>query len=273
MNRTQTGLKIIQTILLDMDGVLWRGTEPIVDLQQLFARIEDLGLKSYCVTNNSARTLEYYLKKLADLGVQLSPEQIITSAEATAAHLLELFPSGGAVYIVGEPGLVDTLGKYGFQDIAEGRNSTPLAVIAGLDRELTYQKISTAAAFIREGAVFLGTNPDQTIPVQGGIAPGAGTVIGAIEIASGLKAELIGKPARRQFLIALERSRALPDQSLMVGDRLNTDILGAQSHGLWSALVLSGVTSPGEAADWRPVPDIIAGDVMEVIDRLAHEKR
>ena len=263
-----SSLDNLKTILLDLDGVLWRGDQPLADLSELFERIHNLGLNVFCVTNNSARTIDYYLKKLEGFGVDIKADQIITSAEATADYLIDKYPARGSVHVVGESGLVETLESYGFQVDLHSDDGEFLAVVAGLDRELTYQKINNAARLIRNGAEFIGTNPDQTIAVPSGISPGAGTIVGAIEIASAQKALIIGKPQSHQFQLALTRSGTTADAALMVGDRLSTDIAGAQKLGIRTALVLSGVTSREEAYLWKPAPDLIAEDVMTVLDQL-----
>lgn len=261
----------IKTILLDMDGVLWRGGEPLVDLEMLFDQIQSKHKNVFCVTNNSARTVDAYLEKFASLGVKLNFDQIVTSAEGTAAYLVEKFPDKGTIFVVGEEGLIETLNNHGFRALNHHPGDHVLAVVAGLDRDLTYQKIDQAASLIEQGALFIGTNPDQTIPVPGGTAPGAGTVIGAIEIASRQQALIIGKPKASLFELALQRAKTIPNQTLMVGDRLNTDIQGAQDLGIKTALVLSGVTQLKEAQEWEPAPDIIVEDVFGVIDLINHE--
>jgi 4-nitrophenyl phosphatase len=258
----------LKTILLDMDGVLWRGNQPLVELKYLFNRLQALGLEVFCITNNSARTKDYYLAKFASFGVDLAREQILTSGEATGVFLIEQFPERGNLFVVGEVGLVETLESCGFQVIPYPRQTKILAVVAGLDRQLTYQKINAAAAAVRGGAKFIGTNPDQVIPVPGGKAPGAGAIIGAIEIASGVKPLIIGKPQAYMFKLALSRANSSPSQAIMIGDRLNTDIAGAQRLGINTALVLSGVTNREEAACWEPLPDIIADDIQVVLDQI-----
>lgn len=262
----------LKTILLDMDGVLWRGDQPLVVLTRLFDRINHIGLNVYCVTNNSARTVKYYLKKIEGFGVDLEADQIITSAEATAAYLVDRYPRRGTLHVIGESGLIETLKSYGFGIDLQSGKSEILAVVAGLDRHLTYQKIDNAARLIRDGAEFIGTNPDQTIPGPTGISPGAGTVIGAIGIASNQQALIIGKPQSQLFNLALSRSGAAAEQALMVGDRLNTDIAGAQRLGIRTALVLSGVTTREEAKIWRPAPDIIVNNVLAVLDQIQNDE-
>ncbi len=259
----------IKTIFMDLDGVLWRGSDPILDIPALFKQVDSLSIKVFCLTNNSTRTNEYYLAKLNRFGVTLTQDQIITSAEAAAAYLLERFPRRGSVFVVGEDGLVKTFENMGFDVIEAPGNVDLIAVVVGLDRMLTYQKIAQAAQIIRAGALFVGTNPDPTIPTPGGFAPGAGSMISAIEAAAGQKALIIGKPGKYLFNIALARSKYKPGETLMIGDRLETDIAGAQKLGIRTGLVLSGVTDRALSKNWTPSPDIIAGDALEIIRILA----
>ncbi|MCD4803451.1 MAG: HAD hydrolase-like protein, partial [Anaerolineales bacterium] len=129
-----------------------------------------------------------------------------------------------------------------------------------------------AARLILQGVPFLGTNPDITIPTPEGIAPGAGVIIKAIETASGTSAEIIGKPKAYLYNLALQRADCLPAEAIMIGDRLDTDIAGAQNIGMRSGLVLSGVTDRSTAEAWKPPPDLIADNALEIIEKvIAHE--
>jgi 4-nitrophenyl phosphatase len=263
---SQWGLK---SILLDMDGVLWRENQPIVDLQTLFAHIADLNLQPFCVTNNSTASLKSFLGKLQGFGVELQEWQILTSAVAASSYLAEKFPQGGSVYVVGENGLKEELLKRGFTPVAAEDGADVLAVVAGLDRLLTYDKIRQAAHLIQGGALFIGTNPDLTLPTPAGSDPGAGAIISAIEAAANRPALILGKPQGWLFQLALQKAGCHPREALMVGDRLETDILGAQQLGLRTALVLSGISTAQEAENYRPGPDIIAKNALEVIISLA----
>ena len=258
----------VKTILLDMDGVLWRGDEPVLDIRKLFVRIKEAGLTVYCITNNSARTIEYYLQKLEEYGVNLNRDQIITSAEAASTYLLKIYPQGGNVYIVGEEGLIETLKRNKFNQILEPDQNNIIAVVVGLDRNLTYKKLAGATQLVANGVPFIGTNPDKSIPIPMGIAPGAGSVISAIETASGINAAIIGKPEKHVFQLALDRANCLPSESIMIGDRLDTDILGAQNIGIQTGLVLSGVTSKKLVESWDPVPTFVADNAAEILEMI-----
>lgn len=255
----------LRALILDMDGVLWRGNQLIAELPPIFAEIKQLGLGVIMATNNSTRTPAKYVEKLQSYGVELEDWQVINSAEATAQFMHGLFPEGGSVYVVGESGLVESLEAKGFKI----EDEDVLAVVAGMDRQLNYAKIDRAAALIRSGAKFIGTNPDRTFPTPNRLMPGAGTSLAAIEAASYVSPTIIGKPEAIIFKIALERLGVKPGQALMVGDRLETDIAGGQNVGCPVALVLSGVTSLDEGKAWTPQVDLLADDLSTLLKKLS----
>jgi 4-nitrophenyl phosphatase len=233
-------LGYIRSLILDMDGVLWRASEPIGDLKRIFEKIRQLNLSTILATNNSTKTPEEYQEKLLGFGVTVESWQILTSSQVAADFLSRKFPGGGSVYIVGENGLKIALQEKGF---FPQENGSVLAVVAGMDRSITYDKLAKASSFIRNGAIFIGTNSDKTFPTPLGLAPGAGSILSFLETASGVPAQLMGKPLPAMFELALARSRITPEQTLVVGDRLETDILGGQNAHCRTALVLSGVTT------------------------------
>jgi 4-nitrophenyl phosphatase len=263
---------IIKTLLLDMDGVLWRGDEPVVDLNDLFKRIDKHEWHVLCITNNSTRTIKDYLKKLRGFDVHLRADQLITSAEATSEYLAEQLPSGGSIYVIGESGLLESLRNRSFRVQNKVPNEDIDAVVVGLDREFNYQKLHQAARFVSQGIPLVGTNPDRTIPTPEGLAPGAGSIISAVEAASGKKAFIVGKPDQYIFQMALERSNSKPEQTIMIGDRLETDIKGAQELGIRTGLVLSGVSSREMVNRWSPNPDLIANNIEGILDLLIHHE-
>lgn len=249
----------VRALILDMDGVLWRGDQPIGDLPRIFEAFKAQGLRVALATNNATRTADQYCQKLKGF---VDAERIVTSAEATAYFLHEQFPQGGPVFLVGEEGLRHALAQYGFYPVEDDR---VIAVVAGLDRQLTYDKLRKATLLIRQGVPFVGTNPDRTYPSPEGLVPGAGTVLAALEAASDVKPVIVGKPFPTLFRVALERLNATPAETLVVGDRLDTDILGGQQAGMRTALVLSGVSTFEEAKRWSPPPDLIAPTLAHLI--------
>lgn len=254
----------IKALILDMDGVLWRGTEPLGDLPTIFDRIKASGYLVQFVTNNATKTVNEYVAKLAGFGVHVSADQILSAAEATGIFLQRRFPSKSNVYVVGQPSLKDTIIKYDMQIVDENELDVKV-VVASLDYDLTYKKLKHASLLIQTGCYFVGTNPDRTLPTPEGFIPGSGTVIEALEIASGEKAKFIGKPEPLLYQLALTRLETEPQDTLAVGDRLETDIAGAQAAGIHTALVLSGASSEEQAHNYLPKPEIIAENFEELI--------
>lgn len=251
----------IKGLILDMDGVLWRDQEPIGDLPAIFRAIQERGWQVILATNNATRTAVQFGEKLAGFGVHLDPNKIVNSSQATAEYLRQRFPQGGPVYVVGEQGLITELAAKGFYPDDE----QPLAVVVGLDRAISYEKLMKAARHVRAGVPFVATNPDKTYPTPDGQVPGAGTMVAAVAAASDSDPVIIGKPEPEMYRIALRRMGLGPEQVLVVGDRLETDIVGAQQLGCHCAIVLSGVSSRRQAEEWRPAPDFIAADLDSLL--------
>ncbi|GAP11057.1 predicted sugar phosphatases of the HAD superfamily [Bellilinea caldifistulae] len=251
----------IKALILDMDGVLWRGKQPIGDLARIFERIQNLGLKYTFATNNATGSIGQYVDKLRSFGVDVQPQQIINSPIAVAHYLKQLHPEGGAVYLIGETGLIEALEQAGFHHAEDG----VVAVVAGLDRQFTYEKLRKASLLIQKGIPFIGTNPDKTFPSPEGLTPGAGSILAAIETASGTPPQIMGKPYPHLFQLALQRMGTQPHETLVIGDRLDTDILGGMNAGCKTALVLSGVTGLAEAEQFQPKPDWIASSLGELV--------
>jgi 4-nitrophenyl phosphatase len=248
-----------------MDGVLWRASEPIGNLRSIFAHIDQIGWKIIFATNNATRTISQYISILSTFGIKAEPWQIITSATAVAHNLCKKFPDGGPVYIIGEQGLIEACNEFGFYQ----SDSDALAVIGGMDRKLTYDKLKTATLLLRAGVPFIGTNPDLTFPTPYGLVPGTGSILAALTAASDVLPIIVGKPEPLMYQVALERLKIPQAQALVVGDRPETDIAGAQQIGCPTALVLSGVTNGVQAAAWQPPPDIIADDLETVVQLIA----
>jgi 4-nitrophenyl phosphatase len=252
----------IQALILDMDGVLWKGDEPIGDLPSIFNRFEKAGLKIMFATNNALKPLAGYREKLNSLGLHVNGNQIVNSTMAVCYLLQKEFPQGGPVFIVGSQGLKDYLTDNGYYQAKEN----VLAVVVGLDQTFTYEKLALANRLIRNGARFIATNPDPTFPLPNEVAPGAGSIIAAVQTASQTTPEFAGKPSPTLFNMALEQLGLPPEQVLAVGDRLDTDLLGGQRAGCRTALVLSGISQPTDLEGWSPQPDLVAADLAALIE-------
>ncbi|MGJ3240681.1 MAG: HAD-IIA family hydrolase [Anaerolineae bacterium] len=255
-------LKTIKAIVSDMDGVLWRGDQVLPGMVDLFQFLRARHIPFVLATNNSGRHTSNYIEKLAGMGVpNITAQQLVSSATATADYLKNRYPNGARLFVIGNPGLFQTLEEADFTITAEAVD----AVVVGLDFEFTYQKAREATLLIRNhGATFIGTNPDTSFPAPEGLVPGAGSVIHMIQQASGVEPTIIGKPARAMFEVALQRLGTSPQETLMIGDRLNTDIEGAYHAGLQTAFVLTGVNQRADIGAIQPdyifdsLPDLLS---------------
>lgn len=257
----------VKAMILDMDGVLWRDEQAIGDLPYIFSMIQSKSIRVILATNNAARSPKQYIEKLRSFGVGLEDWQVINSSQATAHYLRQRYPDGGPVYIIGENGLLSALADQGFYSTEEDIDDI-LAVIVGLDHSINYKKLERATLLIRSGVPFIATNPDRTFPTPRGLVPGAGAILAAIEAATDVQALVIGKPAPEMYRMALERLGIPANETLVVGDRLETDIAGGQALGCPTALVLTGVTSEEKALEWMPKPEWIVKDLTAIVESL-----
>jgi 4-nitrophenyl phosphatase len=236
-------LTLIRAVILDMDGVLWRGSDTLPGVAGFFAFLQQRGIGFALATNNSTKTVDTYVSRLNQIGVPAGPLQVITSAVATAEYIERRYPADTTVYVIGGDGIRRALAERGFREDPEHAR----LVVVGMDFDVTYNKLKTAALRIRAGAHFIGTNGDRTFPIPEGLVPGNGSLLAAIQTATDVEPVVIGKPEKAMYEVALERLNTTPEQTLMVGDRLETDILGGQRAGLPTALVLTGITSAEQA--------------------------
>lgn len=259
----------IKALILDMDGVLWQDNTPLLDMPAFFQALAAANLPVVFATNNGTRSITMYVERLAKFGVLVEPWQVVNSAIATADYLSRQFPGGGPLYVVAETGVLEALAERGFYPLPpDSPTHTALAVVAGMDRSATYAKLSEAALLIRAGKPFIFTNPDQTFPTPRGLVPGAGSFLAFLQAATGVVPTIIGKPEPYLYNFAMQRLGTSPAETLAVGDRLDTDILGAQRAGCPNVLVLSGVSTLAEAQAWQPQPDLILSSLADLLPVL-----
>lgn len=255
----------IKALISDMDGVLWRGSQPLPGMSDFFALLFARKLGFVLATNNSSRTQGDYVEKLATMGVSgVEPRHIVTSGTATVSFLKSQYAAGARIHVLGGPGLKRMLAEAGYKLVDTGAE----AVVCGIDFDLTYDKARTATLLIRAGARFIGTNPDPSFPAPEGLVPGAGSIIALIKAASGQSPTVIGKPARGMFDEALRQLGARPEETLMIGDRISTDIAGAQALGIKTALVMTGVETVESVRESEVQPDMVFAGLPELIEAL-----
>jgi 4-nitrophenyl phosphatase len=251
----------LRAVVLDMDGVLWRADQVLPGVAEFSTFVQQHQIAFALATNNSTKTVESYVDRLNRVGVPAQQEQVITSAVATADYVCQHYAVETPLYIVGETGLHETLAARGYhEDPARAE-----VVVMGMDRQLTYEKLKIATLRIRAGADFISTNGDRTFPVPEGLVPGNGSLVAAVQTATDVDPVMIGKPGEFMYDVALQRLGTTAQQTLMVGDRLETDILGALRAGLPSALVLTGVTSPDQAREDVVQADGIFADLLALV--------
>ncbi len=253
-------------LILDMDGVLYRGDEALPGAVELFPALRAAGLSFILLTNNATLTSQEFSQKLARMGVSVEPESILTSAGATAEYMAREYPDGGGVYVVGSASLLATVtAPQGFR----AEEERPDFVVAGLDYGLTYRSLQKACTAIRRGARFIATNADLTLPVEGGdLWPGAGSIVAAIQACSGVSPVVIGKPNKYMAEVALQRLGVGPTEALCVGDRLGTDIACGARAGIPTALLLTGVSRREDIPGAEAAPDYVFEDLAGLIAAL-----
>lgn len=257
-----------QRFVLDLDGVVWTGDEPVPGAPETIRSLRDAGKRLAFVTNNSSQTHESYAKKLADVGAQGEESEIVTSADAVARLMESTIPAlrGRAAYVIGGPGLLERVAGAGLR-ISEGDDPTECSiVVVGWDRELTYEKLRRATLAIRAGAIFIASNADATYPAPDGLWPGCGAIVAALRMSTGVEPTVAGKPKPLMLEVAQERVGGSP--ALMIGDRIETDVMAAQAVGWPSALVLTGATGVPELATAPAWPDFVLKRLSDVLEDL-----
>jgi HAD superfamily hydrolase (TIGR01457 family) len=252
--------------LFDLDGVLYRGSEPIPGAAEAIDRLRALGKRVAFVTNNSSRTPEVVAEALSAVGVQAHAEEVETSALATA----DLLVARGVkvAFVIGEEGVREALGGVGIAIVAADAVSSE-AVVVGWDRQADYAKLRTACLLVERGAWLVATNADASYPAPDGRWPGTGALLAAVETTTGIRAEVVGKPHAPILRSALVKAGG--GRPLLIGDRLETDIAGATGLGWDSLLVLTGITRREDLIGSPIAPTFVGADLSALFDERPDE--
>jgi len=257
-----------QGFVFDMDGVLYRGDELLPGVGDLFNALVLRERRYILATNNSMASPADYVRKLAALGIQVAEEDILTAGTATRDFLIEQLAPDASIFVIGMPALRDQLfGDTGFRPVQYGEEQ-PAAVVVGLDLEFTYAKLRAASEAIRNGARFIATNADATLPTEQGLVPGAGSIVAAVAIASGVQPKIIGKPEPFVLEKALQHIGVTAARSVMIGDRLDTDIAAGHRAGMLTVLVLTGVSTREEIPRSAILPDLVFTDLPAMLEAI-----
>lgn len=256
---SQERLRRVDTFLLDLDGTFYLGDTLFPWSLGFIHRVKELGKNFIFVTNNSSRNAAYYVTKLTKMGVELKPDQVFTSAEATR-YYLKLNGYSHNIYLVGTPDLEDEFRQAGYNLTTHA----PAAVVLGFDLTLTYAKLRQACDLIRNGVPFIATHPDLNCPTPEGPIPDCGSFIEAIKASTGVNPKIIGKPYPEMVAALCAKFNLDRESVAMIGDRLYTDIALGQQSGIISILVLSGETQRSDLENSSFRPDLVAAHLGEV---------
>lgn len=256
--------------ILDLDGVVWRGDTPVPGSAEAVGELRRAGARVVFVSNNSATTVPAYLAKLERMGMPTDAGDLVTSAQAAA----DLVPEGSRALVLGGAGIIEALTGRGVEaidaDVVVAAPGTVVDhVVVGIDRRISYERLSVAVTAVLEGALLIGTNEDPTFPTAEGLRPGGGSLVAAVAYAGGVTPVIAGKPHRAIVSTTLRRlGRGNGDGLLVVGDQPLTDGRFAEALGAGFALVLSGVTDAEAATRAVPVPDLVVADLAAVVTRV-----
>lgn len=247
--------------LIDMDGVIYRGGELIPGADAFVRRLIDHRIPFLFLTNNSQRTRRDVATKLTRMGIPVDQRCVFTCAMATARYLARCKP-GGTAYVIGEGGLLTALHRNGFSVV----DHAPDYVVVGEGRTVNLEMLETAVQLILDGAKLIATNLDPNCPTRSGTRPGCGATVAYLETATGARAMSIGKPSPIMMRSARKELGLATSQTVMIGDTMETDILGARQMGYRSILVLSGSTTTDELGRYAYGPDLVVESVAELAD-------
>lgn len=260
-------LRNVRAVLFDMDGVVYVGDQPLPGVQEMLDYLESTGRKWLFVTNNASRTKQQFADKVRKMGIRATPDHILGSADATASWLAEQvkdhdWPTG-KVILNGMEGLRTALHNAGFEFTSDPFDAT--YAISGANFNLVYEDLANLTLAIRNGARFIGTNPDVTFPSERGQIPGTGSILALLTAATGVEPTVIGKPNFGMYEIAMHSLGVQPQETLMIGDRYDTDIVGAVKLGLLTSAVLTGISTRQEFEEAALPPHLICAGLPDLL--------
>ena len=244
-----------ENFIIDMDGVIYRENTPLPHSAEFINFLRERDVKVIFFSNNSTLSRKQYIEKLSNMGIKAREEEIVSSGLITAYCLSKESP-GAFLYVVGEEGLREELYQREM-NLVEVPPYQVDGVVVGMDRQFNFKKMSNAMRCILNGASFYGTNPDPSFPTEDGLMPGCGAILASIEVSSGVKPRIFGKPYPESLQFLLEISGFEKEKTVMIGDRLDTDIKLAKDFGLFSILVLTGVSKKEDVDRFSVQPDMV----------------
>lgn len=259
-------LKAKRLFLFDLDGTLYLGDNLFPGARELLAFIRTRGGQYRFLTNNSSRSVDAYVQKLSRLGIAAQPRDFLTSVDAMAAHLHAHGMETRRFYVCGTESMKSQLRAAGFT-VAERREDAD-ALLMGFDTELTFQKLEDACILLGQGADYLATNPDWVCPTAYGFVPDCGSVCEMLWRATGRRPLVIGKPEPAMPLLAMQQAGVSAQETLLIGDRIYTDIASGANAGIDTLLVLSGEAKEEDLPTAQPQPTFVLPDVQALLRTL-----
>ena len=254
----------IKCFILDMDGTIYLGNGLFPFTKDFLKKVEDTGREYYFFTNNSSKSQQAYIEKLGKLGIQIKKDQMMTSSHVIVKYLKEHY-GGKSIYVLGTSSLIQEF-QYFDMNLTE---EDPDIVVLGFDTTLTYEKLSKACHYIRNGCIYFGINPDWNCPMEGGaFIPDCGSIAKLIEASTGRFPEFFGKPSKHTLDYIIQETGYKPDEIAIVGDRLYTDIAVADQSDVTSILVLSGESTREDVTTSDVKPNVILEDLSEITKML-----
>lgn len=252
----------IKCFILDMDGTIYLGNELFPFTKDFLKKVEDTGREYYFFTNNSSKSQQAYIEKLARLGIQIKKEQMMISSHVIIKYLKEYYDKKSN-YVVGTPSLIQEFESFDMNLTEED----PDIVVLGFDTTLTYEKLSKACHYIRNGCTYFGINPDWNCPMEGGtFIPDCGSMAKLIEASTGKFPEFFGKPSKHTLDYIIKETGYQPEEIAIVGDRLYTDIAVADGSDVTSILVLSGESTREDVEKSDVKPDVVVENLVEICE-------
>ncbi|MGG3478182.1 TIGR01457 family HAD-type hydrolase [Peribacillus frigoritolerans] len=242
-------MKSYKGYLIDLDGTMYRGTEQIAEAAGFINDLRRRDIPYLFVTNNSSRTPAQVADKLRSIGISTEDDQVFTTSMATANYIAEQ-KKGASVYVVGEEGIIEALKEKGMKLVEEH----PDYLVMGIDRGINYEKLSKACLAVRNGAVFISTNGDIAIPTEQGLLPGNGSLTSVVSVSTQVQPIFIGKPESVIVEQALRVLGVPKEETIMVGDNYDTDILAGINAGIDTLLVHTGVTTKERLKQYKEQP-------------------
>jgi 4-nitrophenyl phosphatase len=255
-------LSHLNALILDIDGVLYEGNHALLGAVELIENLNTNDTPYVLFSNNTTNTIENHLTKLSRLGMRVPAASIITAASIAAKMIAQEAASGTRCFVIGEAGLVEALLKVGLE-VTQSEAGDVKYVVIGMDRKLTYEKLKIATRAILNGAQFISTNADPVYMDGDGIIPASGSIQAALEAATGIQARMTGKPEPAGFLLALNQLGCSAEETGMLGDQPEIDLLGASRVGIKTCLIRSSLTAALSPRDSQIVPDAVFNSTLE----------